>query len=291
MTTILTDSANYTAIANAIRTQLGVQTTYLPSEMADAILSISGGGGTVGPSTVTWANSTWEDIAAALAGHYAGDFDLTEYWDVGDTRSVSLSAMSATGVSESHSAQTVELVIMAAKHYDMSDNSGKAAFVIGQKDCLAETGYMNSTDETIGAWDACSRRTWCNNVYKSALPSDLQSLIKQVAIVTASNGGTYNPCPTTTSNDFCFVAAEKEVLGSNYNAASNGETTLSQYGWYSNGNKVKKLGTSGSAKAYWLRSPDMAYNSIFCAVSNNGIKDRDLSSDARNYGIAPCFCI
>lgn len=45
MTTVLTNNANYTAIANAIRTQLGVQTTYMPSEMAAAIASIEGGGG------------------------------------------------------------------------------------------------------------------------------------------------------------------------------------------------------------------------------------------------------
>lgn len=56
MTTILTDSANYTAIANAIRTKLGVQTTYLPSEMAAAIASISGGGGSSAPSGFAYYN-------------------------------------------------------------------------------------------------------------------------------------------------------------------------------------------------------------------------------------------
>ncbi|MDD6713060.1 MAG: metallophosphoesterase [Subdoligranulum sp.] len=41
MAIIKTDSANYAAIANAIRTQLGVATLYKPSEMAAAILSIN----------------------------------------------------------------------------------------------------------------------------------------------------------------------------------------------------------------------------------------------------------
>lgn len=36
---------NYENIADAIRTKLGVQTTYKPGEMAEAIESISGGGG------------------------------------------------------------------------------------------------------------------------------------------------------------------------------------------------------------------------------------------------------
>jgi hypothetical protein len=40
MAKVLTDDSNYTAIANAIRAKKGVETTYLPSEMAAAIGSI-----------------------------------------------------------------------------------------------------------------------------------------------------------------------------------------------------------------------------------------------------------
>ena len=45
MALVLTDSKNYTDIANAIREKIGSADTFLPSEMADAILEISGGGG------------------------------------------------------------------------------------------------------------------------------------------------------------------------------------------------------------------------------------------------------
>ena len=40
MATVLTDNQNYSNIADAIRGKLGVETTYLPSEMADAIDNI-----------------------------------------------------------------------------------------------------------------------------------------------------------------------------------------------------------------------------------------------------------
>lgn len=43
MSNVLVESAFLTAIANAIRSKLGVETTYKPSEMADAIEDISGG--------------------------------------------------------------------------------------------------------------------------------------------------------------------------------------------------------------------------------------------------------
>lgn len=57
----ITNTDNYTAIADAIRTQLGVSTTYTPSEMPAAILSISGGGGTDEAAefiVAVWANSS-----------------------------------------------------------------------------------------------------------------------------------------------------------------------------------------------------------------------------------------
>ena len=290
MTLITTDSQHYTDIASAIRTQLGVQTTYLPSEMAAAILSISGGGGGGGadPSTVTWTNGSWADIADVLSQHYAGTIDLTNYWNVGDTRSVSLAAMSATGVNESHVAQTVELVIMAKKHYDKSDGSGKAAFVIGQKNLLSdgdsgENGNMNSSNTNSGGWDSCARRTWCNSTYKNALPSELQSLLKQVDIVTADGSST----TTATSADYVFLPAEKEVYGTNSYANSTAEASLSQYAWYATpGNRIKGAG----AFYWWERSPHNSNSKNFCCVnSSNGSADWTTASSG--VGILPHFCI
>ena len=45
MAIIRTNNQHYTDIANAIRYKKGVSTQYLPSEMAEAIRSISSGGG------------------------------------------------------------------------------------------------------------------------------------------------------------------------------------------------------------------------------------------------------
>lgn len=69
MTTVLTDNANYTAIANAIRSKLGVQTTYMPSEMADAITAIpTSGGSDLGTKTIT-ANGTYNASNDNLDGY------------------------------------------------------------------------------------------------------------------------------------------------------------------------------------------------------------------------------
>lgn len=67
MANVLVDALSLTAIANAIRSKLGVQTTYKPAEMADAINSISGGGITpTGTKSIT-ANGTYDVTEFASA--------------------------------------------------------------------------------------------------------------------------------------------------------------------------------------------------------------------------------
>ena len=135
---------------------------------------------------VTFADGTDEEIAKMIQAHYNDKINITDYWAVGDTRSVSLSAMSATGVGESHRAQTVQFVIGDFEHDDLAtpiNGHTKAAVTLLQKDCLmdaasasnvnngssdTEKGYMNSTSTNAGGWKNCARRAWCNNVYFAA---------------------------------------------------------------------------------------------------------------------------
>ena len=118
-----------------------------------------------------------------VAAADAGKINLSDYWSVGDTRTVQLSAMSATGVDESHNAQTVELVLMHAGGYDLNSavasGRSKCSFIVGMKNCLATDGYMNSSETNSGSWDGSARRTWCNNVFKAAMPSTLLPIFKQ----------------------------------------------------------------------------------------------------------------
>ena len=60
----------------------------------------------------------------------AGIISLSDYWTVGDVRSIRLSDMSATGVGESHAAQTQEFVLMNKGGKTLK--SGKTcSFVVG----------------------------------------------------------------------------------------------------------------------------------------------------------------
>lgn len=70
MANVLVNDLYLGDIADAIRSKLGVQTTYKPSQMANAIESISGGGGgsSLGTKSIT-ANGTYNASSDSLDGY------------------------------------------------------------------------------------------------------------------------------------------------------------------------------------------------------------------------------
>ena len=254
---------------------------------------------------VTFAGGTDAEIAKMIQAHYNNKINIADYWAVGDTRSVSLSAMSATGVGESHRAQTVQLVILGFEHDDLAtaiNGHSKAAVSVGLKDCLmdatsasnvnngsadTEKGYMNSTNTNVGGWKSSARRTWCNNVFFSALPSTWQSMVKTVnkKVSVGNNSSTIE-----TVQDKIFLAAEIEIFGSTNNSF-NGEGTQYQYYKNATANKYKmpKWSSSGVSHIYWERSPYSGYSTYFCVVNYNGNASNGTANNAG--GVAPCLCI
>ena len=253
------------------------------------------------------ADATWEQIIAMIEAHYNDEINLSDYWAVGDTRTVHLSAMEATGVGESHRAQTVQYRISDFEHYDLvTEINGhtKAAILIDQVNCLmdaaceagsrygtsnTERGYMNSSNTNSGGWRDCARRKWCNEVYLNAMPEILRNAVKEVKIKTSA-GNTSTTIVET--NDKIFLPSGVEIFGStNYSVAGEG----SQYAYYKNATanryKLPKYSSSASdvSDRYWERSPKSGSMSDFCYVNNSG-GENDVYASA-THGIAPCLCI
>ena len=255
---------------------------------------------------VTFADGTDEEIVTMIQAHYNNKINIAYYWAVGDTRSVSLSAMSATGVGESHRAQDVQFVIGDFEHDDLAtpiNGHTKAAVTLLQKDCLmdasnasnpvngggnTENGYMNSTSTNAGGWKNCARRTWCNNVFFAALPSAWQSMVKTVN--KKSGIGGISSSGTEVTTDKIFLAAEIEIFGSRKHSVD-GEGT--QYQYYKNATanryKMPKYDSSLVSNAYLERSPYSGDSGAICVVGANGIAD--WSGAAGVCGVAPCLCI
>ena len=232
---------------------------------------------------VSWASGTDEQIAAMVAAADAGQIDLSDYWSEGDTRTVSLSSMSATGVGESHAAQSVQFVLSDPGHFTLA--SGKPCnFVVNMKDCLKETGYMNSSNTNSGGWNGCARRTWCNNVFRNAIPSGLRPAFKQFKTKAATGTGT----ASTTSTDWFALPSEMEVFGRVTYANSSAESGNTQLNYYkTSSNRVKKV--NGSADWWWERSPRSSVSARFCLVYGDG--SAHFSHASGGYGLSPFGCI
>ena len=248
---------------------------------------------TVSVKTVTWAGGTDAEIVNMVAAADAGEISLADYWAVGQERTVSLPAMAATNVGETHAAQTVTLVLLNAGGKTLT--TGKTcSFIVGLKDSLNETGYMNSSATNSGSWESSKRRAWCNNEFKTAmLSTGIGAIFKQHYNITAE---TYNGSTNQTSTDWFALAAAKEIFGGS--ASSAGSATgysnstefkaLTQFSYYADSShRIKKV--NSSADIWWERSPYYSYSTHFCNVYSDGSANFYYASSS--YGLAPFGCI
>lgn len=258
------------------------------------------------PALVSWTTGTNDEITAMVNAYYGGILSLDEIksvWNLGDTRSVDLSAMDATGVGESHRAQTVEFEILDFDHDTLTTPVGnitKSLITCDLKSCLrdanvsdtdgehnTEHGYINSTDTNAGGWTSCARRTWCNNVFYNALPSYFKSLVKPVDKLTSAGD---ESSIINTDSDYCFLLSEIEIFGSvAYSKAGEG----SQYAWFANATanryKLPKWADITVSDPWMERSPAGSSYTYFCGVRSNG--DAHYYSASSTYGIVTACCI
>lgn len=168
---------------------------------------------------VAFADGTDAEIEKMIEAHYAGKINISDYWAVGDKRTIHHNAMDATGVSESHRANDYAYVIIGIEHDDLVtaiNGKTKAAITIQTERMLYldttteynasynashECGYINGSSTNSGGWEGCVRRTWCNNVYKKCLPTYIQNMMKQVKKLTSAGS---RSSTIKISNDYAF---------------------------------------------------------------------------------------
>lgn len=212
---------------------------------------VFGSGG--GPKIVTWADGTDEEIAAMLEKHYNGEINIYNYWHVGDTRIVSLSAMSSV-VGETQPAQKVTMTLMnigGKKLVEPINGHTECAFIVGQKCVLKNTGKL-STNSSVYVWNSCARRTWCNGVYRDSFPETIRSIFKQHINRSASNVTT----GAIDSKDYFSLPSEKEVLGTSSLANATVQAQDVHFEYYKTSANRKKypINVTSGSYPYLLRS-------------------------------------
>lgn len=222
----------------------------------------------------SFEKASWSDIAALSE---SGSAD--KYFSVGDEKTISLT----TG-------EQVTLVILGFDHDDLT-GGGKAGISIGMKNLLATKYRMNATATNEGGWDESEMRTSTMATLLSQLPSDLQGVIKQVNKKATAGGASTS---ITTSADKLWLLAEVEVDGTtSAGYADEGE----QYEYWKTvkdgtvaADRIKYLSNgSGSASAWWLRSPLVSSSGNFRCISSTGYVSGNSANTTR--GVSFGFCV
>ena len=147
---------------------------------------------------------------------------------------------------------------------------------------------MNLSNTNANGWSECARRTWCNDVFRQAIPASIRGIFKQFKWKQGKGGGNSSGILETT--DFFGLAPEKAVFGSATYSQTDEAALYTQWDWYkASTNRIKKLGDNGSADSWQECSPISSNPYGFCRVSSNG--STNYSNASRAFGLAPFGCI
>ena len=243
---------------------------------------------------------TWADIRAISDAGLA-----SSYFNVGDRKAVTLNgnvgSLSLNG--------TYYCYIIGIDHNSAIEGTNRIHFQFGNTDasggtniCFIDTGYgnsknsgswfnMNNSRSNSGGWNSSNMRTVICPAFKSAMPSELQAVLKTVTKYSDNTGGSDNASYVTATTDDIFLLSEWEVCGTRSHANSAEQNYQAQYAYYSAGNsKVRyKHNATGSTAHWWLRSVNVDSSTFFCFIRNAGYTDFYYAD--RSYGFAPAFCV
>ena len=210
-----------------------------------------------------FANNSWEAIIAACQSG-----SVPDSWAVGDSKMMTIGG-------------TDYQIDIIGKNHDTYTAGGKAPLTFQMHNCYGTKYKMNSSNTNIGGYDSSAMHTTHLPAILALMPSEVQAGIKEVNKLTSA--GSQSSTINTTA-DKLFLLSEIEIFGSvTYSKAGEG----SQYAYYSAGNsEVKNF--SGSANAWWERSPNGSSSTSFCLARRGG--GPGYGGASGSYGVAFAFC-
>lgn len=242
-----------------------------------------------------WA--TIKDVADQSKG--------ANYWAVGDTKQITINGKLSDGLTLSNY-QTWVYIIGFDHNKDIEGigiafGGFKTAQTGGVDVALCDSIYgsyedsgqwfnMNNSESNSGGWNSSLMRTITLPLVKSALPSELTSVIKTTSIYSDNTGGGSNTASYVTSTrDELYLLAEFEIFGARTWANSAEQNYQQQYAYYVSGNsKIKYRHDSTSTAIFWWERSVCATNSIFfCRVASEGTAN--LGTSHTSHGLAPAF--
>jgi hypothetical protein len=230
----------------------------------------------------TIRDSSWSAIQAACKAGLAN-----EYFSLGSGRIINIGALPSAD--NTPSAQTAVIAIG-----DISSDGKTITMFVYSYNTLTPEHVMNASTSNYGGWASTSMRTWLNDEYYKALPSDLQNVIKTHS---TSYSASYNATSVSYCSDKIWLLSSKEVFGGS-NATSSGTATYNenvyafnaekQLGFFAGGGTTFRSSNSITC-FWWLRSSYYGSSAEFSGVNSNGYTSKNNAIYA--CAVFPAFCI
>lgn len=243
---------------------------------------------------------SWEDIGRISDAGLA-----SSYFSVGDRKAVALSGtVGSLSLSDTYYCYIIGIDHNSSKEgtnrihfqfgYTAASGGVHIAFIDSTYGSSSSSAcfHMNSSNTNSGGWSSSYARGTLCPAFKSAMPSDLQAVLKTTTKYSDNTGGGSNTASyVTATSEEVFLLAEFEVFGTRSYANSAEKNYQAQYAWYSAGNsKVRyRHSSTGSTAYWWLRSVRADSSNIFCIVSTSGSAGAAYAN--YSYGFAPAFCV
>lgn len=230
---------------------------------------------------VPFRTGTDEQIANMIAAAHYGGFNLHNDggWNIGDVRSISVSAFT-TGVFEESPAQTIDICISSFDQYMNCGNVMQFDF----RDCLSN-GFWINKNNVLADWESTWMYNYTMPALADALPSWLRENLITFNVLSAPiSGGEL----VTVPNNKLALRSSYELLGSSgYGPQLEGPYIP----WYvTRSLREKKRGHSGTARTWWTRST--RNTSYYITIDSSGDMQSYKSYDDRDkYGVAPFGCL
>lgn len=213
----------------------------------------------------SWSDGTNEEIILALRKHYHGDIDLTEYWSVGDERTIHVNAIDSTNVTQAYEAQDIVMVIMHVGGKELSTpfpNHTECTFIVGMKSVMVRNGYspnnmggsMNAKATNTGGWGGSYLRSnFANTKFKRAIDSSIAEIFKSFKnpYMSSINDTTGSG---SSVKDYFSVPSLKEITGISAYESSSDIFQFDYYKTTANQTKYVMYDGASTSVAYWTRT-------------------------------------
>ena len=287
ITTAVTNSTDmFTGSTNLIG---GAGTKYNSSYVDKTYARIDGGTSNPGYFTdvadkpSAFSTDSWSTIISSVKANNKRGYK------VGNTKKIDL------GTYGTHTLRVANI-----SKSDSCGNSGYSesgcGFVIEFADIITNR-VINSTSTTRGSWSATTIRTFVNNDIYNLLPTDLKNGILNTNVITGHGNSESN---NSTSTDKLYLLSPIEIYGSVSTSYDSAINVTNQLDYYKQNNVSLKSydsaikntvvsGGTGSANAWWTRTPAQMMDGQFMIITGTG----NLYSTylTQELGVSPAFRI